>query len=288
MADVSIDADTTAFTLSGEALALEIGVTYTYWDWEDDEVITWEDGEWAYYTRAFQRNWDTTAYNYSTPDITFDRVYQINLDPATFSVTGSDVVLSDVNIFLDAGPYTLFIFPHFPVSNLPLEISWQLNADTAAFSVSTPDVQLDYSQITVFDVDTTSFSITGSNVTLAQGYQVDADTVAFSVTGGAATLEVGFTLDTDTASYSVTGGAVEFDLPRTLQVDVARYQLLGGEATFSKSEDAQSVIFSEKSSKEIIPREVIEYKVSYEQITVTVDAETVTVTPLAERQAKIA
>lgn len=255
MANVQIDVDTTAFTISEKPAELDYGITYTYWGWGDGEIIEWGNEEYLFYTRAFSRNWDTLSFDWTPEALELQTTYQLDAGNQSFLIDAKDVTLSDVNIPIDADTIAYTVTG----SAVTLTTTYILDADTDAFSVSASAVELLYSANVDLFADTAAYQVTGSAVNLEIGYNVDAATAAWAVTGTAVELDKGVTLDADTAAFSITEGAATFPYTRSISADVSRIQVLGGDIGLSKAGgittfgkfDSTAVIKPEKVSERI-------------------------------------
>ena len=200
MANVEIDADTGAFTISASAAELDYGIIYTYWGWGDGEIIEWGNEEYLFYTRAFSRNWDTIQWDYTAKATTSQRTILFDIASAQFQIDAKDVTLSDVNFTLDADTdlFEIKEYKVFPFFEIFLRKHSIIDSDTSGYSISGSDIELLYSANIDLFADTAAYQVTGSSVDLEIGYAVLSATAAFAVTGKAVGLDKGVTLDADT------------------------------------------------------------------------------------------
>ena len=278
MADKSIDADVTTFTISAQDISLLNGATGIYWSWEDQEILWGDDGG-ILFGFAYQRNWDTVSVSVAGGDIGVARDYQIAADSASYSINAKDIVLSDVNYIIDTGltfPVRFIVSGNFPLTDLPLIKDWVIDADTESFDITDSVVSLEYSSLIVFDSDTASFSVSASDTSLLAGREIAADTTAYAVTASTIENDLGKTITAESASITVAVSDISNIADWQINTETTRIQILGGTLTFSTSEGAQNPVFGSFDSTNIILAESSLILVKEESITVPVGYEDMT------------
>lgn len=155
---------------------------------------------------------------------------ELDAQPASFSITGSDATL------------TYVAAPLWQVSWAEMEVpaagavSLSLNAETGTFSLTGNAATL--SATRVLNSAFGSYAISGSPATLQAVRLLNSSSGAYSVTGVAATLTytpASRVLDAASASYSLTGAAASLAVSRNLNLQSGSYSLTGGAATLART-----------------------------------------------------